>query len=124
MAFQNAPQEKYITLKLLKEMRNGDCVTIYHIKTDVISMVIPMEIIQDGPSSNIDDFHHKMYFCNASNVVINYYLNATGEQRAIRLNHLKQVILDVSDAGVQLMRSRPFLRIVSGYKVYTLHYAS
>ena len=89
-----ASQEKYITLKMLKDLPNGDYVTIYHVKTDVISMVIPMDIIQDGPSSNIEDFTHKMYFCQSKNVLINYYLNATGEQKAVRLDNLKQVIKD------------------------------
>ena len=87
-----AKDRNYLTLEILKQFQHGDCVTIFHIKTDVTSMVIPMDIIQDGPSENIENFPHKIFFRLAKNVSINYYLNATGEEKAIRLDHLKQVI--------------------------------
>ena len=86
-----------MTLSLLKGMKNGDNVQIHGVKTDMVDILIPMEIVQDdcGPYKNtLDKFDERIYFKQIKNVSIFYQLNGENQiVKPIQLAHLKAVSL-------------------------------
>ena len=84
-----------MTLSLLKGMKNGDCVQIHGVRTDMMDILIPMNIVQDdsGPTKNtLDKFGVHIHFKQMKNVFIDYQLNGSKQPlQSIRLNNLKQV---------------------------------
>ena len=86
-----------MTLSWLKGMKNGDNVQIHGVKTDLVDILIPSEIVQDdcGPFKNtLDKFGHHLYFKQIKNVSIFYKLNGpTQPLKTIKLVHLKEVSL-------------------------------
>ena len=80
-AFAKDEKGKYITKKNLQDLKNGDLVQIFNVKTgsDVIIF---------------DDENHdsqKIHFNNLKDVFVHYLVTASGEQKSIRLDSLKQV---------------------------------
>ena len=85
---------KYITLSLLKEMKNGDMVNIVHVVTDLMDISIPSDVIQDGAKANLDKFVTRIYFQRPLQVKVTYFSNFNGEQRFITLQNLKAVSIE------------------------------
>ena len=81
----------YVTLSILKNMQNGDSVQIYWVKTDVMELIIPCDVVQDGPSANLDEFKTRIYFKQQKNVTVGFCYNMNNLQKSIELHHLKQV---------------------------------
>ena len=76
-------------------MKNGDCVQILGVKTDIMDILIPLNIVQDdsGPTKNtLDKFGLHIYFKQIKKVSIDYQLNGPNQpMKSIRLVHLKEV---------------------------------
>ena len=90
-SFPKDEKGTYVTIDILKELKDGDSVNIFFIKTDLMEKNVPSDIIQDGPRANLHDFPDKIYFKNSSKVTVHYYLNSSGSRRSILLNHLTKV---------------------------------
>ena len=84
-----------MTLSLLKGMKNGDCVQIHGVRTDMMDILIPMNIVQDdsGPTKNtLDQFGLHIHFKQMKKVSIDYQLNGPNQpMKSIRLDNLKEV---------------------------------
>ena len=92
-AFPKDDNGSYVTLSLLKNMPNGELVQVYWVKTDIMELIIPSSVVQDGPSSNFDEFKTRIYFKQQKNVTIGFCYNMNNLQKSIELHHLKQVSL-------------------------------
>ena len=80
----------YVTLSILKNMQNGDSVQIYWVKTDIMELIIPNNIVQDGPSANLDEFKTRIYFKQQKNVKVGFCYNMNNLQKSIELDNLKK----------------------------------
>ena len=89
--FPKDSEGSYLTLSFLKNMKNGEYVQIYWVKTDVMHQFIPSNIKQDGPSANLDEYTTRIYFKQQKNVTVGFCYNINGLQRTIELKHLKEV---------------------------------
>ena len=82
---------QYLTLSYLHQMKNAEYVTIFYVKTDIEAVFISSEVVQDGLSTNLEKSTKKIHFKQQKNVIVDYTLNLTGEEKSIHLGHLKQV---------------------------------
>ena len=82
---------KYLTLSILKEMKNGEKVIIHQVTTDLMDVVIPYDVIQHGRDANPDSFGERIYFKQIKNVTVTYLSNSNGKESHIKLVHLKEV---------------------------------
>ena len=89
--FPHDEKGSYFTLKILKEFKQGDSVTIFHVKTDIMELTIPAEIDQNKIDTLSSQFPPKIYFKNSNNVLVHYVLNTCGSKRSIQLKNLKEV---------------------------------
>ena len=89
--FPKDKQGTYLTLPILKEMKNGNLVNIFHVQTDVMALTIPADVIQDGENSNWNDFLQKIYFKDTKSVIVGYFFKETGQQSSIILRNVKDV---------------------------------
>ena len=90
----NFPKDEigsYITLRILKDMPNGDCVQIHLIRTNHLAMAIPPDVIQDGDKNNVDQFTDRFHFKAIKDVEVRYLKNENGEEKTISLTNLKKV---------------------------------
>ena len=90
-AFPKDDNGSYVTLSLLKNMPNGELVQVYWVKTDIMELIIPSSVVQDGPSSNLDEFKTRIYFKQQKNVTVGYVYNMNNLQKRIELDNLKKV---------------------------------
>ena len=81
---------QYVTLSILKSLRNSDKVVICSLVTDKLSIDIPPNIIQVGPSSNTNSFDRKIYFKAQKDLSVHYF-REDGQPQKSTLQNLKQV---------------------------------
>ena len=81
---------QYVTLSILKQLRNGNKITINTIVIGEITVNIPNDIIQIGPSSNTDNFTTKIYFKQMKYLSV-HYNTEDGQPHTTTLQHLKKV---------------------------------
>ena len=81
----------YLTLSILKNMKNSDSVQVYWVRTDIMELIIPHDVVQDGPSANLDEFKTRIYFKQQKNVTVGFCYNVNNMQKSIELRNLKEV---------------------------------
>ena len=81
---------KYVTLSLLKEMKNANNVHVFNVVTDKMCVDVPAEVVQTGPSSDTSKFETKIYFNLQKEVYVRYFLD-NGQPKVIQLHHLNEV---------------------------------
>ena len=84
---------QYLTLGYLHEMENAEYVTVFYVKTDVEARFFSKEVVQDDAqfAHNLEKSTKRIHFKQQKNVIVDYTLNLTGEEKSIHLGHLKQV---------------------------------
>ena len=81
---------QYITLHILKSFKHGEKVTIKKVYCGNIEYLIPSDVIQVGPSSNVENYEAKFYFTAHTQVSV-LYQREDGSTKTQALRHLKEV---------------------------------
>ena len=84
---------QYLTLGYLHEMENAEYVTVFYVKTNIEAVFISTEVVQDSSqfAHNLEKSTKRIHFKQQKNVIVDYTINLTGEEKSINLRNLKQV---------------------------------